>query len=109
MIRKRSEELELQERRLLQEEAEARKAEEMKKMQNEKESEFVQSNFTDFHEPPPKISVHSGKVGSSGFVDGVLSSEARFACPSGIAILDDAILVSDTGKMHYTLSSLNSI
>jgi hypothetical protein len=120
IVRKRTEDLERQERKLIEEEAQARRIAGKKKEDESvqlalqerrliqeqagaKVAAGKQSQTDEFQqlkicELPPQISIHSGSMGSNGFVDGVLAHEARFSSPSGIALLNGGLIVSDTGE-----------
>ena len=92
MLRQRSEQIELQERLLLKEEEK-----DHLKDAHQQNDFSTKAEFSVSQELPPVVTVHAGKVGCKGFVDGVLCSEARFSSPIGVAVVDDAVFVTDSG------------
>ncbi len=58
----------------------------------------IRSESGHVHDSKSLVSVFAGKAGIKGYVDGVLVHEARFSNPTGLILLDQAVIVADTGE-----------
>jgi hypothetical protein len=94
-MRKRSEDLKLHEEKV--QEMIREEAETIKRLSNHIPDEF-QSQPRQVQDSQSLVSVYAGKNGMKGFVDGVLVKEARFSNPTGLVLLDQAVIIADTGE-----------